>query len=170
MSEKIALFGLSSLDLRLPYRVLLPRAVSDEENLIVDCLPCGFLPLRRIPDRGQLLAPEDTSFRLRAFSAFLTLSRPFSTRDLPALFHAGPAPGVPPFRVDLHSQSRTSSRMPLPSWGSSSGWASVSTIMVASGIGVPWHPCQPFRGGAFSSECPFRALLPASVHFSGPIV
>lgn len=159
-------FRKSSPDLQLPSRVRSPwsRRLETTVSLAVFS-PSAFFRNRAAtpPDRDHL--PGSV-----AFSAFLTLSRLFSTRDLPALFHAGPAPGVPPFRVDLRSQSRSSSRMSLPSWGSRSGKASVSTIMVARGIGIPWHPCQSFRAGAFSSRCPFRALLPVSVHVSGPIV
>jgi hypothetical protein len=58
-----------------------------------------FVPLRRLVDAGQPLTPEVTSLRVRASSAFRTLSRPFSARHLPALFRAGPAHGVLPFRV-----------------------------------------------------------------------
>lgn len=43
--------------------------------------------------------PEATNPRVRALSAFLTLSGPYSARNLPALFHAGPVLGVPPSRA-----------------------------------------------------------------------
>jgi len=61
--------------------------------------PLRFVPLRRLPGVRQLLIPEATNLRVRALTAFRTLSGPFSARHLPALFHAGPAPGVLPFRV-----------------------------------------------------------------------
>jgi hypothetical protein len=170
-SEKIAFPGLSSLDLALPFRVLLHRCRRLRGEPHARLPPLRFLPLRRFPDPGQLLLPEVTSFRLHALSAFLTLSGPCSARDLPALFHAGPALGVLPFRVDLHSQSRTSSRMPLPSWGSRLDVTDASTALAASGIGVPLATMAVFLGGgAFADPLLFRALLPASVHFSGPIV
>lgn len=43
--------------------------------------------------------PEATNPRVRALSAFLTLSGPYSARYLPALFHAGPVRGVLPSKV-----------------------------------------------------------------------
>jgi len=61
--------------------------------------------------------PGATNSQVRALSAFRTLSGLCSARRLPALFHAGPAHGVSPFRDDLHPQSRASSRTPLPSCG-----------------------------------------------------
>jgi hypothetical protein len=171
LSEKIAFPGLSSLDLALLFRVPLHRCRRWRGEPRLRLPPLRFLPLRRFPDPGQLLLPEGTSFRLRALSAFLTLSGPCSARDLPALFHAGPALGVLPFRVDLHSQSRTSFRMPLPSWGSRLDVTAASTTLAAVGIGVPLATTAVFLGGgAFADPLLFRALLPASVHFSEPIV
>jgi hypothetical protein len=51
------------------------------------------------------------------FSAFLTLSRSSSAHHLPALFHAGPALGVTPFRADFLLRSCTFFRTPMPSCG-----------------------------------------------------
>jgi len=63
------------------------------------CLPCGFFPFDVFPASGSYLFLEGTSLQVRALSAFLTLSGLSSARGLPALFHAGPALGVFPFRV-----------------------------------------------------------------------
>jgi hypothetical protein len=71
-------------------------AAIHEVEFLDGCLPCGFFPLRRLPGSGQPLILEGTSLQVRALSAFRTPSGPFSARDLPALFHAGPALGVRP--------------------------------------------------------------------------
>jgi len=107
----------SSLDLSLPSRAPLHRRRRLRGCPHRRLPPLRFLPLRRLPGTGQLLILGGTSLQVRALSAFLTLAGPSSARVLPALFHAGPALGVHPFRVDLHSQSRAPSRTPLPSWG-----------------------------------------------------
>jgi hypothetical protein len=57
--------------------------------------PLRFLPLQRFLDRGQPLTSRGYhSSGYVASSAFRTLSRLFSARGPPALFHAGPALGV----------------------------------------------------------------------------
>jgi hypothetical protein len=76
-----------------------------------------FLPLRRFPSCGQSLTSRGYHFPgYVAFSAFLTLSRPFSTHCLPALFHAGPALGVSP-SGSLTPRRGQLSRAFLPSCG-----------------------------------------------------
>jgi len=65
------------------------------------CLPCGFFPFDVFPATGSYFFLEGTSLQVRALSAFLTLSGLSSARGLPALFHAGPALGVLPFRVEF---------------------------------------------------------------------
>jgi hypothetical protein len=61
--------------------------------------------------------------------------------------------------------------MPLPSWGSRLDVTDASTALAASGIKIPLATMAVFlRGGAFADPLLFRALLPASVHFSEPIV
>lgn len=70
--------------------------------------PMRFVPLRRFPGAGQPLVPGKPTPGFGASSAFHTLSRLCSARRLPALFHADPARGVLPFRVDFHLQSRAS--------------------------------------------------------------
>jgi hypothetical protein len=79
--------------------------------------PLRFLPLRRFPGAGQPLIPGIPLPGYGASSAFLTLSRLSSAQHLPALFHAGPALGVAPFKAEFHLQSRTFSRRPIPSCG-----------------------------------------------------
>jgi len=110
--------------------------------------------------------PEATTPRVRALSAFLTLSGPCSTRYLPALFHAGPARGVLPSRVPPargaarplgrrcpHVVTRllvtVSSRRPC---GSSRGWN-----LLASGILVD---AAPWESGLTSRPCSPRASVP----------
>jgi hypothetical protein len=110
-----------------------------------DNLPCGLSPLRRLPDAWQPLIPRGTIPRVRALSAFLTLSGLYSTRHLPALFHAGPALGVAPFKAEIHSRSRTSSRRSLPSCG-------LPTVRPPSQ--VPWRRRVPGRG----SSQPWRQM------------
>jgi hypothetical protein len=67
---------------------------------------------------GSHLTPKgNRSLGSVASSAFRTPSRLFSTRYLPALFHAGPAHGVHPYRVLRRPQSDRLSRASLPSCG-----------------------------------------------------
>jgi hypothetical protein len=93
--------GRSSLDLSLPSRARLHRGRRWRGYPLHGCLPCGSLPLRRFPGSGQLLISRGTNPRVRALSAFRTLSGLSSTRSLPALLRAGPALGVSPFRVEF---------------------------------------------------------------------
>jgi hypothetical protein len=82
-----------------PLQSLIAPAPSSAGLPLSTTPPLRFFPLRRLPGIGQPLAPEATSLQVRALAAFLTLSGPFSARRLPALFRAGPVPGVSPFRV-----------------------------------------------------------------------
>jgi hypothetical protein len=142
-----------------------------EVALTNGCLPCGFAPLRRLPGTGQPLFLKGTNLQVRALSAFRTPSGPFSARDLPALFHAGPALGVftlqgrsPPAEPFVLSDDVTLMRLAgLP--------GSVPTASAASGPGVPVAAVAVFRGDGASENLPlFRALLPASGRVSGAIV
>jgi hypothetical protein len=56
------------------------------------------LPSDVFPVRGSH-SPWGYQPQVRALSAFLTLSGPYSASHLPALFHAGPALGVSPFEA-----------------------------------------------------------------------
>jgi len=167
-SEKIAFPGLSSLDLSLPCRVLLHR-----------CRHRRGEPRMRLPPL-RFSSPSASS-RSRVATCTgryqLPATCPLSvSHALRALLHPGPA-GLVSCRSrpwgfcpsGYHrSQSRAPSRMPLPSWGLRFGVTPTSTTIAASGIGVPLATRAVFRGGsAFSDPLLFRALLPASVHFSG---
>lgn len=110
--------------------------------------------------------PEATNPRVRALPAFRTLSGPFSTRYLPALFHAGTALGVPPSRVHpARGAARplgrrcppvvtrllvtaSSRRLPGPSRGVASS---------ACGILVD---AAPWESGRTSGPCSPRASVP----------
>ena len=110
--------------------------------------------------------PEATNPRVRALSAFLTLSGPYSTRYLPALFHAGTALGVLPSRVHPtrgaarplgrrcpHVVTRllvTASSRRLP--GPSRGWASFTNGILVDA--TPWE------SGRTSRPCSPRASVP----------
>jgi hypothetical protein len=111
--------GLPSRNLSLPSRVSITRKPPGEgpRSDVIRLPPMRFLPLRRIPGTGQPLLPGIPLPGSGASSAFLTLARLSSAQHLPALFHAGPARGVSPFRADFHSQSRTFFRRPIPSCG-----------------------------------------------------
>lgn len=80
-------------------RVSHSRACSPQSILRFKQPPLRSLPLRRLPGTRQLLIPRLPTLEYCALSAFLTLSGPYSTRYLPALFHAGTALGVLPSRV-----------------------------------------------------------------------
>lgn len=128
----------------------------------VDCLPCGSLPFGVFPERGSH-SPRGYQPRVRALSAFLTLSGLFSASPLPALFRAGPALGVSPFGADLHPQSRAPSRTPLPSCGSGPARPPLRPSQPHGRLDDPWDN-EGFRGsGATPEPCHFRALLSADV-------
>jgi hypothetical protein len=110
--------------------------------------------------------PEATNPRVRALSAFLTLSGLYSTRYLPALFHAGPVRGVLPFRVHpTRGAARplgrrcppvvtrllvTAPSRRLP--GPSRGWASSTYGILVNA--APWE------SGHTSRPCSPRASVP----------
>jgi hypothetical protein len=77
--------------------------------------PLGFGPLQRLPDGGQPPVPGNPSPQLVASSGFRDLLTPCSAHHLPALFHAGPAPGVHPSEHCSSPRSRTPSPAPRPS-------------------------------------------------------
>jgi hypothetical protein len=126
-----------------------------------------FAPLRRVPGTGQPLLPEGTSLRVRALAAFLTLSGPYSARYLPALFHAGPARGVPPSRpISTRRAVRPSGRRCPPEVGRMHQ-LSVPTTPASSSPGVSEVASAVFRGNGAPYLRPlFRALLPADGRFS----
>jgi hypothetical protein len=83
----------SSRDLSLPSRVC--TLWSRRAGFTLTRLPpTRFDSLRRFPGVGQPLTPELPALGSVTFTAFLTLSRFYSARHLPALFHAGPALGI----------------------------------------------------------------------------
>lgn len=148
----------------LPFRVLLHRRRHPWVALTGDCLPCGFLPLRRLPGTGQPLTLEGTSLQVRALSAFRTPSGPFSARDLPALFHAGPALGV-------HPSGSISTRRAVHPLGCRALSRLAAQPVFRPGhlgssrfLGNPGSASTAFRGDGPPFELPLlRALLPASV-------
>jgi hypothetical protein len=60
--------------------------------------PRRFFPLRRLKKRVATYPQEEPPLGLGCLLSVSTLSRPSSTRNLPALFHAGNVRGVVPFR------------------------------------------------------------------------
>jgi hypothetical protein len=77
--------------------------------------PMRFLPLQRLPARGSGIVGRVCLARPPAPPGFLNLLALRSAPSLPALFHAGSAHGVAPFRALLLSCSRTPFPAPLPS-------------------------------------------------------
>jgi hypothetical protein len=77
--------------------------------------PMRFAPLQRLPARGSGLFSRACLTRPPAPPGFLNLLTPRSAPCLPALFHAGSAHGVAPFRAFLLSRGRTPSPAPVPS-------------------------------------------------------
>jgi hypothetical protein len=74
-----------------------------------------FRPFSVSPHTAAALLTEAAIPRPRAPSGFLDLPARSSAACLPALFHAGSAHGVLPFRAFLLSRGRTPSPAPLPS-------------------------------------------------------
>jgi len=72
-------------------------------------------PYSVFPARSSGIMDGLATARPPAPPGFLNLLTLLSAPDLPALFHAGPALGVTPFRALLLSRSRTLSPAPLPS-------------------------------------------------------
>jgi hypothetical protein len=77
--------------------------------------PMRFAPLQRLPTRGSGSFGRACLTRPPAPAGFLNLLAPFSATCLPALFHAGSAHGVAPFRALLLPRGRTPSPAPVPS-------------------------------------------------------
>jgi hypothetical protein len=98
-----------------------------------------------------------------AFSAFRTLPRPSSARHLPALFHAGPAHGVLPFRVSLHSRSDRLFRASCPLVVCLLSCRCTPCCgFLQSSLGLHSHSAATFLWtAAFLQQPHFRALLPA---------
>jgi len=157
----------SSLGLSLLFRVLLHQRRHLQSCPCRRLPPLRFVPLRRLPGAGQLLASEGTSLRVRSLSAFRTLSGPYSARYLPALFHAGPAHGV-------HPSGSISTRRAVRPFGRRCPLeVGLSNQLPSRWLRLPRDPgvsevsWAVFRGdGALSARPLFRALLPASVRFS----
>lgn len=61
--------------------------------------PVRFLPLQRLPGKGQRHCGQACRAHPPAPSGFRNLLTLSSARNLPALFHAGSAPGIRPFRA-----------------------------------------------------------------------
>lgn len=95
MPLELTLFGVTSLDLSLLSRVLLPWRRCQKQS--VWQLPLlRSLPLRRLPDVGQPHTSErNHPLGYGAFSAFLTLARPSSAQHLPAILGLVPPMGFP---------------------------------------------------------------------------
>jgi hypothetical protein len=123
-----------------------------------------FRPLRRLPGGGQPLLPGVPALGSVASSAFLTLSRPCSARHLPALFHAGAALGVLPFRVDPTRRAECPLGHPCPLVVEPERCA----FRASRCEPTAWGQFAPVRGGV-DRKTPsrpalhFRALIPASV-------
>jgi hypothetical protein len=116
-------------------------------NTSYDCLPCGFFPFGVFPKVGSYLPPEKNHFPgYVAFSAFLTLSRLYSTHFLPALSHTGPTFGVSLSRVLRRPQIDSLSRASLPSCGfQATGGYRNNRAGHCKFLGVPAsHPVRPF--------------------------
>jgi hypothetical protein len=124
-----------------------------------NCLPCGSFPFGVFLVVGSHLTPKVyLSLGSVASSAFRTLSRPFSTRYLPALFRAGPAHGVSPFRVLRRPQSGWLFRASLPSCGLRALIFAVSTGLES--VSFPRSPTfssRSIRYGALQGPSRFRA-------------
>jgi hypothetical protein len=135
-----------------------------------NCLPCGSFPFGVFPVVGSHLTPKVYhSLGSVASSAFRALSRLFSTRYLPALFHAGPAHGVSPFRVLRRPQSSGLFRASLPSCGLR---APISAVPIGlESVSFPRSPTfssRPMRYGLLQGPSRFRASIPAGGCFSHP--
>ena len=126
--------------------------------------PLRFRPLRRLPGGGQPLVPGVPALGSVASSAFLTLSRPYSARHLPALFHAGAVLGVVPFRVDPTRRAGCPLGPPFPLVVEPERRA----LRASRCEPTAWERSVPVRGGV-DRKTPsrpalhFRALIPASV-------
>jgi hypothetical protein len=145
--------------------------------------PMRFAPLQRLATRGSGLEGRVCLARPPAPSGFLDLLALCSATCLPALFRAGSAHGVAPFRALLLSRGRTPSPAPVPSCRLD------DPVVRASPVGRPLpaprspSPKQPLtkperwpgpRTGAHRFERArgslpaFRGLLPARVRHSPP--
>jgi hypothetical protein len=93
-----------------------PPASSAPERVCTRAAPpMRFLPLQRLPARGSGIVGRVSLARPPAPPGFLNLLVLRSAPSLPALFHAGSAHGVAPFRALLLPCSRTPFPAPLPS-------------------------------------------------------
>jgi hypothetical protein len=135
-----------------------------------NCLPSGSFPYDVFPVVGSHLPPEAYhSSGYVASSAFRTLSRLFSARYLPALFHAGPAHGVSPFRVLRRPQSDPLFRASLPSCGLRALFLRRTNRFRVCGLpSGSTFSSRSLRYGVSSGPPHFRASIPAGGSFSHP--
>jgi len=133
--EDFDILGFSSLSLSLLSRVL-PLCCRCcrflHQALWLQLPPLRFLPLRRFSTMGSYLLPKLPASGYDAFSAFLTLSRPFSTHCLPALFHAGSALGVLTLQGRFPLTERYAVSGALPSCGQRIFWPSPQAVSFRS--------------------------------------
>jgi hypothetical protein len=101
---------------------------SSTEVYYTTCAAPGLTPLQHsfhavlfpfdvFPILGSNSSRRLPTFGYCSLAAFRTLSGLYSTQYLPALFHAGTALGVLPFKAYFRLQVGTSSRTPIPSCG-----------------------------------------------------
>jgi hypothetical protein len=114
--------------------------------------------------RAATYLPRLPALGYGAFSAFLTLSRPSSAPCLPALFHAGPALGVFPFRADSTREAFHSLECLFPLVVSSSRGYCVNRFVSDEYLGCNSSSSNRSSRSSTSLDLPhFRALLLTSV-------
>jgi hypothetical protein len=170
VSGKIALFGRSSLDLSLPFRARLHRRRRVQARLACDCLPCGSCPFDVFP------VPGSHSLRRRPAAGYVPSQRFSRSQGLAPPGTCRPCfMPVPP--LGLHPSRSFSTRRavrPLerrcpPGVDVVSGCRLDHPGRLGYRVYLrrPWQSC---RGDRATFHTPrFRALLPASVCFSGTI-
>ena len=123
----------SSLELPRRHRTL-PGTIGRHGSSHEVCSPSAF------PRSQQQHVGRVCLTRPLASSGFLDLSTLFvSAASLPALFHAGSAHGVAPFRAFLPPRGRTPSPTPIPSWC----WSLLVTISTSRSRSHPRRPKPP---------------------------
>jgi hypothetical protein len=157
----------SSPGLLLPSRVRLRRRCHEQGRPCRGCLPCGLSPFGVFPAVSSHLSggSKPRYVPSQRFSRSQGLAPPTACRPC---FVPVPPLGFLPSRADLHSQSRTPSRTPIPSWS----WSPTRPICLTSSDDIERQGTSRARrslnrrGSGTCARPSFRALLPASVRIA----